>query len=331
MPAATETAPSVPATEAVDIAEAAHLLAEQVQHDEAEPEAVATEGEAAPDVEDGPAEADGEPVPDDAPDFWSADDKAAWKEVPAHLRPVLHKYEQQRIAYANEKAREAARARDEALQAIDIAASKAEQAATWWAENRPAFDKAFADKWSQVDWQRLAGENPSEWARLKQQRDDEAALLQEANRRSEADFEVARARAQHALHRARQVEHEKLARRQPAYFGADKAAETYQALGRFLLDKGVAPERINAIHEAPIIELALAAMRFEQAQKQASTATTSAANSTVRTTPTRIEPGPAGGAGNRNADSARQVGERFRQGGGASIADAAELIRLSGL
>ena len=329
MPAATEAVPSIPETEAVDIAEAAHLLEEEAMGDE--PELVPAEDEAAPDLDDGEAEPDTESASDDAPDFWSADDKAAWKEVPAHLRPVLHKYEQQRIAYANEKAREAARARDEALQAIDLAASKAEQAAMWWAQNRPGFEKAFGDKWSQIDWHRLAAENPSEWARLKQQRDDEAAQLHEANRRSEADFEVARARAHHALHQARQAEHDKLARRQPAYFGADKAAETYQALGRFLLDKGIAPERINAIHEAPIIELALAAMRFEQAQKQASTATTSAASSTVRTTPTRIEPGPAGRAGNRSADSARQVGERFRQGGGASIADAAELIRLSGL
>ena len=35
--------------------------------------------------------------------------------------------------------------------------------------------------------------------------------------------------------------------------------------------------------------------------------------------------------GSRSGEAIRQVGERFRQSGGASIADAAELIRLSGL
>ena len=117
----------------------------------------------------------------------------------------------------------------------------------------------------------------------------------------------------------------------PQYFSDDKADQTYRDIGRFLFEKGIPPERINAIHEAPIIELALAAMRFEQAQKQASTATGPVATSTARTTPTRVEPGPATRAGSRNTEAARQVGERFRQGGGASIADAAELIRLNGL
>ena len=72
---------------------------------------------------------------------------------------------------------------------------------------------------------------------------------------------------------ARQVEHAKLAKKLPEYFGPDVSAKTYDDLGNFLFAKGIPADRINAIHEAPIIELALAAMRFEQAQKQASTVT----------------------------------------------------------
>ena len=333
MPVAPEAVSSSAVSDAVDIAGAAVLLAEEAVPGDDEESVAGRDPE--PRLDDGPAAEDpavpGAMPDDDAPDFWSADDKAAWRQVPKGVRPMLRKYEQQRIAFVNEKVREAARIRDEAAEAVEAAAARADRAAAWWAENGPVFEKAFADKWSQVDWSRLAGENPSEWARLKQQRDDEAALMQQANLRRQADLEIARERAREALHQARQAEHEKLVRRLPDYFAADKAARTYHDLGRFLLEKGIAPERINAIHEAPIIELALAAMRFEQAQKQASTATTSAASSTARTTPTRIEPGPATRAGNRNADTARQVGERFRQGGGASIADAAELIRLSGL
>ncbi len=119
----------------------------------------------------------------------------------------------------------------------------------------------------------------------------------------------------------------------PEHFGPDRAGQTYHDLGKFLSAKGISTDRINAIYEAPIIELALAAMRFEQAQTKASSVTGKAgtANTAVKTTSTRIAPGPAATVGNRTTDTARQAGERFRKSGGTSIADAAELIRLSGL
>jgi len=335
------------APETVDIAGAAAML------DDASPaEALDREPEPSPNVEkdepadepDADVESGTEPqaaIADDAPEFWSADDKAAWQDVPKGLRPTLLKYEQQRIAFVNEKTREAAHVREDALRAAQGAVDAVEQAAAWWQQNGPAFQQAFTDKWSQVDLNKLAAENPAEWARLRQQRDHEATLLLEANRRGEAEVAVAKERAERALFDARQVEHAKLAKKLPQYFGPDVAARTYDDLGNFLSSKGISGDRINAIHEAPIIELALAAMRFEQAQKQASTVRAASSNGavtetdTAKTTPTRVVPGPApnalGRAGNRQSEVARQVGERFRKSGGASIADAAELIRLNDL
>jgi hypothetical protein len=341
MAAETETVPeSVPESmpESVDVAGAVAMLDDASEVEEAE-----RQSEPAPDVEpDEPAdepEADVEvetdpqtAVADEAPEFWSADDKAAWQDVPEGLRPMLRKYEQQRIAFVNEKTREAAQVREEAVRVAQGAVGVVEQAAAWWQQNGPAFQQAFADRWSQVDWNKLAADNPAEWTRLKQQRDHEATLLVEANRRGQAEIAIANERTERSLFEARQVEHVKLEKKLPEYFGPDVAAKTYDDLGNFLFAKGIPADRINAIHEAPIIELALAAMRFEQAQKQASTVTRpGAANITAKTTPTRVAPGPASRAGNRQSEAARQVGERFRKSGGASIADAAELIRLSGL
>lgn len=348
MAAETETVPeAVPesAPESVDVAGAVAMLDGASQAEEAE-----REPEPAPDAEPGEpadepeAEADVEveadppaAVADEAPEFWSAEDKAAWQDVPEGLRPLLRKYEQQRIAFVNEKTREAAQAREEAMRVAQGAVGVVEQAAAWWQQNGPAFQQAFADRWSQVDWNKLAADNPAEWTRLKQQRDHEATLLVEANRRGQAEIAIANERAERALFEARQVEHTKLAKKLPEYFGPDVAAKTYDDLGNFLFAKGIPADRINAIHEAPIIELALAAMRFEQAQKQASTVRASSSNaaatsiSTAKTTPTRVAPGPAFRAGNRQGEAARQVGERFRKSGGASIADAAELIRLNEL
>jgi hypothetical protein len=338
MAAETETGPeSVPEAlpESVDVAGAVAMLDDAGEVDPASPEASqdeeadpappeATQDEAAEGL---PSEA-AEGSEEGAPEFWSADDKAAWQEVPEALRPMLRKYEQQRIAFVNEKTREAAQVREEAMRVAQGAVGVVEQAAAWWQQNGPAFQQAFADRWSQVDWNKLAADNPAEWARLKQQRDHEATMLIEANRRGQAEIAMANERAEQALFEARQVEHSKLAKKLPEYFGPDVSAKTYDDLGNFLFAKGIPADRINAIHEAPIIELALAAMRFEQAQKQASTVRSHA---TAKTTPTRVAPGPAFRAGNRHGEAARQVGERFRKSGGASIADAAELIRLSEL
>ena len=275
-----------------------------------------------------PSEAEGEGG--EAPEFWAAEDKAAWNAVPAELRPVLKKYEQQRVEFVNEKAREAATVRARAAEEVRRANAVVDQAAQWWHQAGPALQQAFADKWSQVNWTALAEKNPAEWARLNQIRMDEAAVLAEANRRGQQDVQAATARAEQAFQHAKRVEHAKLAQKLPDYFGAPETSQkTYDELSKFLLAKGIPANRINQIHEAPIIEMALNAMRFEQAQKRASTVTT--ANTTARATPTRVAPGPASRAGNRTSDAARQVGERFRKSGGNSIADAAELIRLNGL
>jgi len=292
----------------------------------AEADEEAGEGEEPEEVAEDEAPAEGS----DAPEFWSAEDKAAWNAVPPELRPVLKKYEQQRVEFVNEKAREAATIRARAAEEVQRANAVVDQAAQWWQQAGPALQQAFADKWSQVNWTALAEKNPAEWARLNQIRMDEAAVLAEANRRGQQDVQAATARAEQAFQHAKHVEHAKLAQKLPDYFGAPETSQkTYDELGKFLLAKGIPADRINQIHEAPIIEMALNAMRFEQAQKKASTVTT--ANTTARATPTRVVPGPASRAGNRTSDAARQVGERFRKNGGNSIADAAELIRLNGL
>jgi hypothetical protein len=274
----------------------------------------------------------------DAPEFWSAEDKAVWNAVPPELRPVLKKYEQQRVEFVNEKAREAATIRARAIEEVQRANATIDQAAQWWQQAGPALQRAFADKWSQVNWTELAEKNPGEWARLNQIRMDESAVLAEASRRGQQDIKAAAQRAEQAFQHAKRTEHAKLAHKLPDYFGSpETAAKTYDELGKFLFAKGIPADRINQIHEAPIIEMALAAMRFEQARKKASPVlrssdgTVTTANTTARATPTRVAPGPASRAGNRTSDAARQVGERFRKNGGNSIADAAELIRLNGL
>ena len=121
--------------ESVDVAEAVALMADlgEAAEDEAEETASADEGEGddaaaerrgeedetAEEAADEEAEASAEDS--EAPEFWSAEDKAAWNAVPAELRPVLKKYEQQRVEFVNEKAREAAQVRAQAAQEVQRA------------------------------------------------------------------------------------------------------------------------------------------------------------------------------------------------------------------
>jgi hypothetical protein len=324
----------------VDIPEAVALMGGAVDVPAASVEPSASEAVSADDrtdqtEEDAPIAGTESESSEGPPDFWSAEDKPLWAEVPERVRAVLGKYERQRAAHGHQKSQEAAQARQEAVRAARAATGMVEQAAAWWRQNGPTLKKAFVDKWGAVDWKALAEKDPAEVQRLIGQRQEEEALLAEADRRGQADIAAAQERAEQELMAARQAEHAKLAERLPDFFGPDRARQTYDALSRFLFAKGIPADRIAAVYEAPIIELALSAMRFEKAQLALRSRERGEGGRTspnpAKPTPTRIAPGPGSTPDNRTGEAIRQAGERFKQSGGASIADAAELIRLSGL
>ena len=176
-----------------------------------------------------------------APEFWDDDDKKAWAGVPAELRPVLRKYEQQRLDFVAEKTQQATEERDEAMRVAQAANATVEQAADWWRKNGPAFHQAFVDRWSRVDWKGLAEKDPAEVGRLMQQRQEEETLLAEATRRGEADIAAAQAQAEKELEEARRVESAKLAAKLPEWFGTPQVAQrTWDDLRRYLFGKGIA-------------------------------------------------------------------------------------------
>ena len=296
---------------------------------EAESEGEAEDGEQGGGEGEGEAEeASGAQEEDlnDAPEFWSTEDKAAWASVPVQLRPLIKKYDQQARAYAEGKAQEAAKVRHEAIEYAKQATGVVEEAAKWWQANGPQFFRAFGDKWATVDWNKLADENPAEWARLKQQREVESDMLQQAHARGQRDIAAANQQAQARLQEAKRTEHEKLVVQLPAYFGPAKAVKTYDDVGKYLYSKGIEPARINAIHEAPIIEIALKSMLYDSAKKQASSAQPGGLNTPAQRTPLRVAPGPAARPGSQGNERARQASERIRRGTSVSTEEAAALM-----
>jgi hypothetical protein len=301
------------------------------------------EGQAAPDgeveaqpdageAEAGEAGEEGGEVQDpslnEAPEFWSAEDKAAWNSVPPALRPMLKKIDQDRVAYVKAKEQEAAKVRQEAIEQAKQATTVVEEGAKWWQANGPQFFKAFGDKWAQVNWVELAEKDPAECQRLRMLQEHEAGLLRQAHERGQRDIAEANKRAETQFQEARRTEHEKIAAKHPDYFGTpDKAAKTYKELSQFLFDAGIPAERISAIYEAPIVELALDAMRFRQAKKQASSvaAKPGTANTPAARTPLRVAPGPGAQPANQGGERARLASERIRRGGSVSVEEAAAL------
>lgn len=257
-----------------------------------------------------------DPTLSEAPEFWSAEDKAAWNTIPPALRPMLKKIETERVAYVNQQKTEAAKIRQEALEEAKQATSVVEQGAKWWTDNGPQFFKAFGDKWAQVNWVQLAQDDPARCQQLRMEQEHEGKLLQEANARAQRDIETANKNAAARFEEVRRTEHEKVAAKHPEFFGTrERADKTYKELSQYLLDGGIPANVIDRIHEAPIIEMALKAMRFDRAQKQASSvAKPGAANTPAARTPLRVAPGPGSQPANRGGERARQASERIRSG-----------------
>jgi hypothetical protein len=263
----------------------------------------------------------------DAPSFWSVEDKAAWETIPPQLRPLIKKYEQQRTEYAESKAQEAARIRQEAIEYAKQAADVVTQGAQWWQANSPQFFKAFGDRWAQVDCNTLADQNPAEWARLKQMHEAEGHLLREAHERGQRDIAAAQQREQAQIEERKRSSHEQVARELPNLYGSpERAAKTYDTIGKYLLSQGIDAPRINAIHEAPIIKIATKAWLYDQAKNRASTAANGTANTPGARTPMRVAPGPAPRTGSQGGERQRQASERIRKGGSVSVQEAAALM-----
>jgi hypothetical protein len=252
---------------------------------------------------------------DDTPDFWAKEDKEFWKQVPPELKPILQKYEKQRIEFANKKAEEAAAERKAAMEEAKKAHGANEQYAQWWAANEQTFTKTFVDRWAGVDWNKLAEENPAEWARLSQQRANEHQMLTQAKQQAVAAQTEAAKRAKAAEQQARLTEHGKLAKMFPKEFGEPKAAErTYAVLSKYLIDEGVPPETVSGIYDSTFVKLARKAYKYDQLQAKAKGITDHKPSAApASTTPMRVVPGARNSANPVN-DATRQALERLKSG-----------------
>jgi hypothetical protein len=304
--------------------------------DVVQPQEGATEGTEAAEGQEQEVEL---PTVADAPEFWSAEDKALFLQAPPELRDKIKSYEAQRIKAVNEKTAEAAAKVREAQQGTTQLLDLVKNSAEWWQKNGQEIQRALQGRWATVDWADLSANNPAEYTRLKHLKEQDDALLAQAREQGERDMRLTEQRTMAELAEKKRAAHEAMAAEMPDHFGAGKYEATYSKLGEYLSKQGIPAARINAIHEAPIIRMAMKSMLWDEAQTKASVVATQTRDAQTgkfiaKTTPMkRVQPGPATRVpGNQNAEQARQVGQRYfgRESGG-DIKDAAELIRLRNL
>jgi hypothetical protein len=265
------------------------------------------------------------------PEFWPAARKALWdsKQIPADVRQAIHEHVAEASRATSGRLEEAASAKKNAEALAEQLAKDREAAAQYWASPVSVLQAMFQGRWGNVDLAKVAAENPAEAVRLREMRDQEAALVQKAAQDHQQQTQAMQTQQATKLETAKRAEHEKLATKLPQYFGSDKAQATYDELGDFLASKGVPRDRIANIYEAPVIEIALEAMLYSKAQAKLKAVGKPAAQAqptTATQTSRRIVPGarPAGQPSKGNA--LRQAEQRLRNGQDLSDDEAALLF-----
>lgn len=249
------------------------------------------------------------------PEFWSAEKKEIFRTLTPEQKAAVREHYDEATRSTNKKIEEAALARKAAEEAAKKYQADQEQIAEWWKANGPNLARMVQGKWAGVDWNDLAANNPGEWARLRQQYESEMGQVRDMQARHDAEVKAVEQRREQAHRQERAAEHEKLAKKFPKEFGTPEVAQkTYDTLSKFLLDRGVAPDRLQGIYEESVVSIVKDAYDMSQLRAKAKGVTTPAqAAQPASKTPTRVTPGAARAA-NQGSDSERQAVERLRRG-----------------
>lgn len=228
--------------------------------EETEAEPTAEDSEADPeeatdaDVEGDDTEAD-EPLIQ-PPHSWDKEAKERFAKLDRETQEYLVNRENERDRAVSQKFNEAAEIRKQA----EAEASKAAQYAQIFDQLAHQAQQQFADRWQNVDWQRLAEDQPAEYVRLKAQYDTDQHTLQRTQQAQQA--------AERQAHgEFLQREGERLKDVAPELADPEKGAERRKELAQYLVQQGVTTEQLKW---ASAGELAIAhkAYLWDRAQTQ---------------------------------------------------------------
>lgn len=226
-------------------------------------------------------------TPIDPPQFWNAEAKARFRDVPRELQEVILAQEQSRNAFTSKAAQEATETRKAAdAERVRLVSFNEQLSALV-----PQAQKAFADRWENVDWVQLTDQIGAEAAtKLKFQYDAEQAQLASLQR---AQAETDKAAFQDFL----KVEAQKLPTLCPELVDAKEGASRRQALQKYLIEQnGVPPQAISRA-SAQELTIAWKAFQWDQSQAKAKTLASQPKQPAAVQQPVKLAPSRPSAAG----------------------------------
>lgn len=254
-------------------------------------------------------------TPIDPPQFWNADAKARFRDLPRDLQEVVLSQEASRNAFTSKAAQEATETRKAAEAEKTRFGQLAEQLTTLV----PMAEKTFADRWANVDWVALTDQVGAEQAqKLKFQHDAEREQLASLK---QAQAQTDKATFDEFVKREAAI----LPTLCPDLTDAKEGPARRQALGQYLVEAGIAPQALSGI-SAREMSIAWKAKQWDDAQAKIKAAAAKPKPAAVQTTPKTAASKPSTAVPAGNPTTMRiQTLERKRS---LSIDEATELMNL---
>lgn len=201
----------------------------------------------------------------DPPNSWSRDEKELFRSLPPEAQAVIARRESDQNRAFTQKTQEIAQHR-KALESTFAAIGEERQRYATSIEQLMGVASLEVEQFRNIDWQRLATEQPAEYVRLQQKRDDlrgRIGLLQQhmdgvkAQMQQQAAYEFQERKAQEA-----QLLVEKL----PEFADPDKGPKKISDMRQFLQRHGFAPQEISQAVDHRMLVLVDMAQKWERSQ-----------------------------------------------------------------
>jgi len=209
-----------------------------------------------------PDEPEEEPAPAiDPPQSWKADEKTAWAKLPPEVQAIVARREGERDRYISTRSQEMAEERR----------ASAEARLTERGEYKQNLEKLLfvaapeAEKFTQIDWQRLAAENPADYVRLTAERDALRGRIASIQGEIQRIDYQSNAEREQQFGQFRQEQAQLLAAKLPVYADAERGPKFVRELTDYLQTQGFTPQELAAVVDHRAILLAEKAMRADRA------------------------------------------------------------------
>lgn len=256
--------------------------------------------------------------PIEAPSFWKAEDKAAFKDLPRAAQEIIHRREQERDAEVRKLQNGSAEQRKAADAEVNRLKGLAEQVTSHLSDQIAELARAFPEIRSDADVVKLAQENPGRYtefqARLMQfQVKQQAAqrVQQELSTRAEAEQKEALGKQKDALLEAFPK------------WKADLqvARKEITELQDYAISLGAGEQTARQAFDPVVYKMAQKAMLWDKAQKAKAEALTN-------TPPRTVKPGPSQSTGRAEGKAQARQQQLAKLDKSGAFEDAVGLLRM---